>query len=111
MLNKKQILENPNQNQIEEFDAQMQIDSFIKQWGLVDVVTISELENLISTHTYSKEDLDKEKIIKIQKKAAKDLQYQKTATDEEVQKLKKIKYRNQLRKAIYKLADKLIEII
>lgn len=94
------------------FDAQMQIDSFIKQWGLVDVVTISELENLISTHTYSKEDLnDTEKITKIQKKAAKDLQYQKTATDEEVQKLKKIKYRNQLSKAIYKLADKLIEII
>ena len=57
---------------------------------------------------YGKQDLDDAgEISDIIKKAS--MEYTTMALDEEVQSLSKIKYRNGLRDAIYKLADKMSE--
>ena len=61
---------------------------------------------LFSHHRYGKRDLDDAgEISDIIKRACEE--YKMMALDEEVQALSKIKYRNGLRDAIYKLADKM----
>ena len=66
------------------------------------------MRGLFSRHRYGKFDLDDAgEISDIIKRASVD--YKTMALDEEVQALSKIKYRNSLRDAIYKLADKMAE--
>ena len=62
------------------------------------------MRELFSNHHYGVQDLDDTKqITKIIGEASKD--YQTLAHDEEIQALPRMKYRNKLREAIYKLAD------
>ncbi|WP_099225382.1 type I restriction endonuclease subunit R [Listeria costaricensis] len=78
------------------------------KWGIIDIITSAEMRNLFSRHRYDQQDLDDTgQLSKIVTQASKD--YKTLAYDEAVQSLSKIKYRNELREAIYKLADELVE--
>lgn len=80
---------------------------FRVKWGITDIITSAEMRELFSKHRYGLQDLDDNgKITDIIAKAT--LNYTTLAHDEEVQSLSKIKYRNNLRDAIYKLADEQI---
>lgn len=81
---------------------------FRNKWGITEVITSAGMRGLFSHHRYGKFDLDDAgEISDIIKRASVD--YKTMALDEEVQALSKIKYRNSLRDAIYKLADKMAE--
>nr|WP_302857507.1 HsdR family type I site-specific deoxyribonuclease [uncultured Ruminococcus sp.] len=81
---------------------------FRNKWGITEVITSAGMRGLFSRHRYGKFDLDDAgEISDIIKRASVD--YKTMALDEEVQALSKIKYRNSLRDAIYKLADKMAE--
>lgn len=81
---------------------------FRNKWGITEVITSAGMRGLFSRHRYGKFDLDDAgEISDIIKRASAD--YKIMALDEEVQTLSKIKYRNSLRDAIYKLADKMAE--
>ena len=81
---------------------------FRNKWGITEVITSAGMRVLFSRHRYGKFDLDDAgEISDIIKRASAD--YKTMALDEEVQTLSKIKYRNSLRDAIYKLADKMAE--
>lgn len=82
--------------------------NFRGKWGITDVITSAGMRGLFSSHHYGKQDLDDAgEISDIIKRASEE--YKTMALDEEVQALSKIKYRNGLRDAIYKLADKMAE--
>lgn len=81
---------------------------FRGKWGITDIITSAGMRTLFARHHYGKQDLDDAgEISDIIKKAS--MEYTTMALDEEVQSLSKIKYRNGLRDAIYKLADKMSE--
>ena len=81
---------------------------FRVKWGIADVITSAGMRELFSRHHYGQQDLDDTgQIREIIAKASSG--YNTLAHDEEVQSLPKIKYRNSLREAIYKLADELAE--
>ena len=82
--------------------------NFRGKWGITDIITNSGMRELFSRHRYGKQDLDDAGVMSdIIKIACTD--YNNMALDEEVQNLSKIKYRNSLRDAIYKLADSMAE--
>jgi len=81
---------------------------FRVKWGIADVLTSAQMRELFSLHHYGQQDLDDTgQLRKIIANASNS--YKTLAHDEEVQGLPKIKYRNSLREAIYKLADELAE--
>lgn len=82
-----------------------QFQDFRIQWGIIDVISSKEMRELFSRHTYGAvDDLDEGKqITNLLKEAAEN--YKLLARDENVQNMTKIKYRKNLRKAIYTLAD------
>lgn len=66
------------------------------------------MRELFSKHRYGMQDLDDNGSIRdIVAKAT--VNYATLALDTEIQKLPRMKYRNSLRDAIYKLADELVE--
>ena len=82
--------------------------NFRGKWGITDVITSAGMRGLFSSHRYGKQDLDDAgELSDIIKRASEE--YKTMALDEDVQTLSKIKYRNGLREAIYKLADKMAE--
>lgn len=81
---------------------------FRGKWGITEVISSAGMRALFSNHHYGKQDLnDAGEISNIIKSASES--YRTMALNEEVQALSKIKYRNSLREAIYKLADKIAE--
>ena len=81
---------------------------FRYQWGITDIITSAKMRELFSRHRYGQQDLDDTGQIRdIITKASSDYKF--LAHDKEVQALSKIKYRNGLREAIYKIADELAE--
>ena len=81
---------------------------FRVKWGITDIITSAEMRELFSKHRYGLQDLDDNgKIRDIVAKAT--LDYVTLAHDEEIQNLPRMKYRNGLRDAIYKLADEQVE--
>jgi type I restriction enzyme R subunit len=81
---------------------------FRVKWGITDIITSAQMRELFSRHRFGLQDLDDTGQIRdIIAGASSD--YKTLAHDEEVQSLSKIKYRNSLREAIYKLADELVE--
>lgn len=80
---------------------------FRYKWGLTDVVNNAVFKEILAQHTYGKQDLnDTNRISDWQKEAAKT--YQVMAQDATIKSLSKVKYRNELRTAIYELADALV---
>lgn len=85
-----------------------QLQDFRIQWGIVDVISSSDMRELFSRHHYGTQDLDDTgQIREIVARGSKD--YRSLAHDESVQQLSKIKYRSGLREAIYMLADDLAQ--
>ncbi len=79
---------------------------FRGKWGITEVITNIGMRELFSRHQYGKQDLDDTGIISdIIKQASEN--YAVMSFDPEVQNLSRIKYRNGLRNAIYKLADEM----
>lgn len=104
LKNSEQIIQQAN---IVSLDRKF-LDFRIK-WGITEIITSAGMRELFSRHRYGMQDLDDMGQIRdIIAKASQN--YKVLAHDEEVQTLSKIKYRNGLREAIYKLADSLIEV-
>jgi len=81
---------------------------FRVKWGIVDIITSVQMRELFSHHRYGLQDLDDTGQIRdIIAKASSE--YKTLAHEETIQSLPKIKYRNELREAIYELADGLVE--
>jgi type I restriction enzyme R subunit len=81
---------------------------FRVKWGITDIITSAGMRELFSKHHYGTQDLDDNGQIRdIVAKAT--LDYVTLAHDEEIQNLPRMKYRNGLREAIYKLADAQVE--
>lgn len=79
---------------------------FIDKWGLT-TIALSEMKMVLEQHQFGKQDLnDTNKISEWQKEAAKT--YQIEAADPDIRVLSRVKYRNELRNAIYELADDLV---
>ncbi|WP_182185674.1 type I restriction endonuclease subunit R, EcoR124 family [Pectinatus frisingensis] len=78
------------------------------QWGIADIITSAQMREWFSSHHFGQQDLDDTNQLRdIITQASVD--YKSLAHDAKVQQLSKIKYRNSLREAIYKLADELAE--
>ncbi|MDH2999547.1 DEAD/DEAH box helicase [Chelonobacter oris] len=81
---------------------------FRVKWGITDIISSAQMRTLFSRHQYGAQDLDGNGQIRdIISEASKD--YRALAHDAEIQQLSKIRYRNDLRKAIYRLADSMVE--
>ncbi|APM40901.1 type I restriction endonuclease subunit R [Clostridium kluyveri] len=81
---------------------------FRVKWGITDIITSVQMRELFSHHRYGLQDLDDTGQIRdIIAQASVD--YKTLAHNEGIQSLSKIKYRNSLREAIYKLADEQAE--
>lgn len=81
------------------------ITVFIRKWGLDNAIIPRDLSALIDKHRFREEDLDKMgELSQLLNLARND--YPELA-DEDIAKLSWIRYRNQLRKAIYDLADEI----
>lgn len=81
---------------------------FRVKWGITDIITSAQMRELFSNHSYEKQDLDDTgQITNIIKEAS--IKYEELAHDKKIQALSRIKYRNSLREAIYKLADEQVE--
>ncbi|MDN4066642.1 HsdR family type I site-specific deoxyribonuclease [Paenibacillus vini] len=81
---------------------------FRVKWGITEIITSAGMRELFSRHRYGMQDLDDTGQIRdIIAQASSN--YTTLALDEGVQSLPKMKYRNGLRDAIYKLADELVE--
>lgn len=84
------------------------LQDFRIKWGIVDVITGVQMRELFARHHYGERNLDDTNQIS-QILAEASVKYKTLAYDETIQKLSKIKYRNNLRDAIYELADSLTE--
>ena len=92
-------------NQI-NITARLQI--FKIKWGIIDVISSDEMSEMFRRHKRNALDLDDTgRLREIIAEAS--VNYKTLAQDEKVKALPTIKYRNNLREAIYKLADELAE--
>ncbi|OOF46307.1 DEAD/DEAH box helicase [Rodentibacter trehalosifermentans] len=77
---------------------------FRLQWGLTEILTNAQLRQLFAKHQFQQKDLDdNDQLTDLIKQAS--ITYPELAQNNDVKKLTKMKYRNQLRNAIYELAD------
>lgn len=85
-----------------------QLLDFRNKWGITDIINSAQMREMFSQHKLGQLDLDDTKRISniIAEASA---GYKQLATDEGVQGLTKIKYRNGLRAAIYEVADEMAE--
>jgi len=94
-----------------EAASQVSVDrellDFRNTWGITDVITAGVLKAWLRTHAKGVDDLDSTGTLT---KLLKDgmAVYKQMSTDERVRNLTTIKYRNELRDAIHKLADGLV---
>lgn len=81
---------------------------FLHKWGLIGSVSQEDFEKMLSVHRLGQRDLDDagEMSDMIFKGAS---HYEETAADPKVREMRKLKYRNELREAIYDFADHLIQ--
>lgn len=104
LKNSEEIIQEANNISVDRKLLDFRVD-----WGITDIITSAQMREMFSHHKYGMKDLDDNGQIKdIIAKASVD--YKNLAHKEIVQELTKIKYRNELREAIYKLADEQVEI-
>jgi type I restriction enzyme R subunit len=90
-----------------EISENQSLTAFQKKWGLGQITSNNELKELFSQHKYGQKDMNNRgEVEALLRKASAD--YPVLALDEEVKTYSKIKYRNELRTAIYSLADKML---
>ena len=80
-----------------------EVAEFVRKWGLDNSTLVKDLLALIEKHSIGQDDLDKQGEISAILNAAR-ADYQELA-EPDIAELSWIKYRNEFRKAIYKLAD------
>jgi len=87
-------------------DANIQlITTFIRKWGLDNSVKPKELDELIKKHRIGQEDMDKQgELNYIINEAKEDYQY---IAEDSVKELSWVKYRIELRKSLYEIADEI----
>lgn len=87
-------------------DANIQlITTFIRKWGLDNSVKPKELNELIKKHRIGQEDMDKQgELNYIINEAKEDYQY---IAEDSVKELSWVKYRIELRKSLYEIADEI----
>lgn len=83
---------------------------FRTKWGITDLWNNDQMRELFSRHKLEKQDLDDTGQIQDLLTHA-SASYKELSLDKNVQKLSRIKYRNGLRNAIYKLADQMIDVL
>lgn len=81
------------------------VTNFIRTWGLDNSTKPKELENLIKKHRLGQEDIDKQGELTAIMNEAK--AYYKEIAVENIAKLSWVRYRNEFRKAFYKMADEI----
>ncbi|WP_108775709.1 type I restriction endonuclease subunit R [Lactimicrobium massiliense] len=80
---------------------------FRNKWGITDVISSDDFLRLIANHDYGEQDLDEAgKMNDIIYRGS--LVYQEMSTDDEVKALRRLKYRNALRQAIYDFANEYV---
>ena len=83
-----------------------QISEFRDKWGITDAISTKALLQMIDNHEYGEQDLDDSgQMGDVIYEGS--LRYTELAADPEVRSLRRLKYRNALRTAVYELADKL----
>ena len=103
--NSEEIIQEANMISIDRVLLDFRVD-----WGITDIITSAEMRELFSSHRYGEQDLDDVgQITNIIAKASEN--YKTLAHKEEIQSLSRIKYRNGLRDAIYRLADEQVQNI
>lgn len=103
LQNSTQIIEEANNINLDHLLIKFRTD-----WGITEFISNAQIRSLISRHRYGQQDLDDtNQITNIITQAS--LDFESLAFDPNVQKMKKIKYRKELRTAIYALADQLVE--
>ncbi|UXN34829.1 DEAD/DEAH box helicase family protein [Avibacterium paragallinarum] len=80
---------------------------FRNKWGITDIINNADIYQLIANHRHGEQDLDDGKVLTNVITQGSE-HYTTLATNAEVQKLSKIKYRTSLRQAFYELADGLV---
>lgn len=88
-----------------QFDVEMY--DFRMKWGITDFVSSKEIREQIRYHVYGERDLNNDWLMDFIKKGQ-DV-YKDIATDEEVRNMSKLRYRNELRNAVYNLADNQVQ--
>lgn len=103
LTDSEQIIQQANNVSLERLFLDFRV-----KWGITEIITSAGMRELFSRHRYGEKDLDDTGQIRdIIAQASSN--YMTLALDEGVQSLPKMKYRNGLRDAIYKLADELAE--
>lgn len=103
LQNSTQIIEDANNISLDRL-----LIDFKAQWGITDLINNAQMRTWFSRHRFGEQDLDDtNQITHLVTQAS--IDYADLAFDPKVQKLSKIKYRNELRVAIYQLADDLIK--
>ena len=80
---------------------------FRNKWGITDIINNADIHQIIANHRHGEQDLDDGKVLTNVITQGSE-HYTTLATNAEVQKLSKIKYRTSLRQAFYELADGLV---
>ncbi|ETT65648.1 HsdR family type I site-specific deoxyribonuclease [Paenibacillus sp. FSL H8-0457] len=103
LTDSEQIIQQANNVSLERLFLDFRV-----KWGITEIITSAGMRELFSRHRYGEKDLDDTGQIRdIIAQASSN--YTTLALDKGVQSLPKMKYRNGLRDAIYKLADELAE--
>lgn len=90
-----------------EVTLQAELADFIKKWGLLNT-TADDFYALIQPHVKGADDMDNERQLTDVIRANQDV-YAKMSSDPKIQALKKIQFRKQVREAIKKFADRLVD--
>ena len=81
---------------------------FRVKWGITDIINSTQMREMFSRHQYGMQDLDNTGQLRdLITEAGKN--YRILAREPEIRDLNKIRYRNDLRQAIYRLADQMAE--
>lgn len=104
----KEIEVNKVIHQAQQVSIQKKILDFRNKWGITDVISGADFLKLIANHNYGEKDLDEAGTINEILFDGSQV-YQTMSDSDEVKSLKKLKYRNSLRQAIYDFADKFVE--
>ena len=81
---------------------------FRVKWGITDIINSTQMREMFSRHQYGMQDLDSTGQLRdLITEAGKN--YRLLAREPEIRDLNKIRYRNDLRQAIYQLADEMAE--
>lgn len=103
LLTAEGVIEAANNKSIE-----MVFDEFRSSWGIQSIITSEQMRHWFAIHTYRQEDLDDQQELTNLLRNASSI-YEEEAVDSNVLALSKIKYRNALRKEVYRLADQMLE--